>query len=96
MNDFKVHFLKVLPEYYEALASHRKTFEVRKNDRDYKVGDILVLREWNGIYTGRHITTGISYILDNPKFCKPGYIVMSLDFSVCETEAEKHDTMQSL
>ena len=45
--------VKVLPEFYEELRMHRKTFEIRKDDRDYQVGDILVLREWNGKeYTG--------------------------------------------
>jgi len=38
------HFLKTWAEYFEAVKSGNKTFEVRVNDRDFKVGDILVLR----------------------------------------------------
>ena len=49
------HELKILPEYFEALASGTKTFEIVLNDREYKVGDLLILREWTPLffYTGR-------------------------------------------
>lgn len=33
------HELKILPQFYNAVTSHRKTFEIRKDDRDYQVGD---------------------------------------------------------
>ncbi|MEG0259568.1 MAG: DUF3850 domain-containing protein [Lysinibacillus sp.] len=33
------HDLKILPEYLEAVVSGKKTFEIRKNDRDFQVGD---------------------------------------------------------
>jgi hypothetical protein len=44
----KRHEIKIAPEYYEAIKSGRKNFELRKNDRDYKVGDILILSEFGG------------------------------------------------
>ena len=34
-----VHELKCWPEYFEAVISGAKTFEVRKNDRDFAVRD---------------------------------------------------------
>lgn len=42
-----VHRLKLLPEYYDAVANGIKTFEIRKYDRDYKVGDTLHLYEFD-------------------------------------------------
>jgi hypothetical protein len=37
-----VHKLKVQQQYFEALFDGTKTCEVRYNDRDYQVGDLLV------------------------------------------------------
>ena len=79
-----VHAVKIYPEYYEAVKSGNKPFEIRKNDRDYKVGDILALNEFssdgagNGKYTGRAIIAKISYVLTNSEFCKPGYVALGL------------------
>lgn len=41
------HYLKTCPQFYKEVKAGNKTFELRKNDRDYKVGDILVLQEYN-------------------------------------------------
>lgn len=40
------HDLKTLPEYYKDVASGLKTFELRRNDRNFQVGDTLLLREF--------------------------------------------------
>lgn len=42
-----VHKLKLFPEYFDAVVNGIKTFEIRKNDRDYKVGDTLRLYEFD-------------------------------------------------
>lgn len=60
------HELKIWPEYYEAVVSGIKTFEIRRNDRGFKVGDTLHLREWNPEtrhYTGRTVSVKVTYIL---------------------------------
>jgi hypothetical protein len=40
------HTLKCLSPWFEALADGSKTFEVRWNDRDFRVGDELVIEHW--------------------------------------------------
>lgn len=37
----KLHELKIKHEYLIEVATGKKTFELRKNDRDYKVGDLI-------------------------------------------------------
>ena len=75
----KQHDLKILPEYFEAIVKGEKNFEVRFNDRNFAMGDILLLREHDGNrYTGRQITTEVTYLLDNPDYCKEGYVIMAI------------------
>ena len=56
---------KILPEYFEAILSGDKHYELRLNDFDIKPGDTLVLREWDPDkkeYTGREIRKEITYV----------------------------------
>ena len=74
-----IHELKILPQYYRAVLERRKTFEVRKNDRPFAVGDGICLREFDGLkYTGRVWYGNITYILNNPLYCKKGFVIMSI------------------
>lgn len=77
----KTHELKILPQYFQSVWNGTKTFEVRKDDRDYQRGDILVLREWdNGSYTGSAVCVKVTYILqDAEKYgLQDGYIIMGI------------------
>lgn len=76
------HELKVWKQYFAMLFCGSKKFEVRKNDRNYKLGDELILREWDEIkeeYTGRMLHRRVNYILEGGQFgIEKGYVVMSL------------------
>lgn len=73
------HSLKILPEYFESVLDGSKTFEIRKNDRSFSVGDTLILKEWDGKYTGRVIKKEITYMLDDSSgYVLTGHVVMSI------------------
>ena len=62
----RTHELKSWPEFYGPIVDGSKTAELRINDRNYAVGDVLVLCEWepnNEVYTGRRCRRRVSHIL---------------------------------
>lgn len=79
------HRLKCWPEYFMAVASGKKRFELRRDDRDFQVGDTLFLEEWspaNG-YTGCVEVLTVTYIMRHdpqaPVWLGPGLVLMSLE-----------------
>jgi uncharacterized phage protein (TIGR01671 family) len=73
----KVHDIKINPIFLADIVSGIKTFEIRKNDRGYKKGDILNLQEYeNGEYTGNEIEVLVTYIPDFP--LPDDYVVMGI------------------
>jgi len=64
------HALKTIQPYYAEVISGLKTFEVRKADRPFKVGDTLLLQEYlsEGGYTGLEEKFEIIYILSGGQF----------------------------
>ncbi|MBR2907428.1 MAG: DUF3850 domain-containing protein [Clostridia bacterium] len=69
----KTHQIKIDPEYFERLIRGDKPFEFRKNDRDYRPGDIVTLLECkvkddgfcnSEYYSGRSCTVVIKDVYD--------------------------------
>lgn len=63
----RLHDIKAIPMFFEKLVDGTKTFEIRQNDRDYRVGDKLRIREWNPRsmeYTGREVGRVVTYLTD--------------------------------
>lgn len=78
----KTHHLKCWPQFFEPIYEGIKTFEIRRNDRDFQVDDLLILEEWQpdtpypeGHYTGRTFYAGITYITDFDQ--KERFVVMA-------------------
>lgn len=75
----KVHDVKLGATFFEDVKTGRKTFELRKNDREYKEGDMIVLNEYkDGAATGRTITKKIAYMLEDFKGLEDGYCILGL------------------
>ena len=78
-----VHYLKIKPEYYKDVECGLKTFELRKNDRDFQVGDILMLIKLDddGNETDQVTRVKVTYILkDCPQYgLKDGYAILGIN-----------------
>lgn len=77
-NGQKVHHIKLGATFFEEVASGEKTFELRKNDRGYKKGDILEMMEFkDGKNTGRTVRVLVTYILEEFAGLEDGYCIMA-------------------
>lgn len=75
------HKLKTWPPYFEAMLKGEKDFELRTNDRNFKVGDYLILQEWNPItylYSGRYLVRIVTYILEGAFGLPEDKVIMQL------------------
>lgn len=76
-----IHELKTLEPYFYDVKIGKKDFEVRFNDRNFQVGDILILRQQipgEGT-THRTIHKKVKYILEYPEVLLPGYVILGLE-----------------
>lgn len=78
------HDLKIWPEFFGPVRDGSKTFEIRDaSDRDFQVGDVLVLREYDpriGQFTGEAVTKNVSHVMRHihfPSAVPPGHEILS-------------------
>ncbi len=88
------HKLKVDPLAFDELAAGRKSFEIRKDDRGFAVGDILMLQQTVNtgdemakgkplVYTGELECVVVTHIIRGPSYgVAEGWAVMSICRSV--------------
>ncbi len=69
------HKLKTSPKFFQVIDNGQKTFEIRKNDRNFQVGDVVILQEFTSSkkYTGRQLIITITYVTNYQQ--KKGYVV---------------------
>lgn len=77
-----IHSLKIRPMFFAAVSVGAKRAEIRKNDRDFQCGDYLLLREWEGKYTGRKLIVKVTHILPVEKLIGDGrdWVMLSITF----------------
>lgn len=82
----KLHVLKIKNEYLVEIFCGRKTFELRRDDRDYKVGDLIHFVDINGDEVDtKEFNKGnlyeITYILRNvPEYgLQDGFAILSIN-----------------
>ncbi|WP_227626508.1 DUF3850 domain-containing protein [Klebsiella oxytoca] len=83
------HELKIYPEFFSAVCTGVKRAELRKNDRDYRVGDTLHLLETprgSCHSTGEFINATITHIADVGEWM-PGYVLLSIEREAMDRKA---------
>lgn len=82
MRDNKTHSLKIDPKYFYQVEIFNKRFELRKNDRNYKLHDIIELREYDNetsLFTGNWIKAEVTFILNSEDFkLLEDYVILSI------------------
>ncbi|GGL48132.1 DUF3850 domain-containing protein [Caulobacter rhizosphaerae] len=71
MQTRNVHELKCWPAHFAAIRRGDKRFELRKNDREFAIGDLVVLREFSPAdttYTGQTEERMITFLLSEEEF----------------------------
>lgn len=86
----KVHELKLAAMYFKDVATGKKSFELRKNDRGFKTGDALRLNEYaDGKETGRYIEADIVYMLEDHSGLQEDYCILGIKVTkVPETDTQ--------
>lgn len=87
-----LHVLKTWLEEFADILSGVKTFEFRRNDRDFQVNDTLLLEEWvpyqtkqgliaSGIYTNYRLYCLVTHIMYGGFGLPDGWCIMSIKLS---------------
>lgn len=82
-----LHQLKIESKFFRSIVQAEKTFEVRKNDRNYHKGDYLGLNEitdhkcnedGDRKETGQFVLVKVLDVFSDERFVKTGYVIMSI------------------
>lgn len=78
--EIRCHELKTLIEHFEDVTNRSKKAELRKNDRDFRIGDFLLLKEWDGeSYTGYWFLARITHVLIGSDYVQKGHAMLSFE-----------------
>lgn len=74
MTDKTAHIVRSWTHLYQPMAAGLKTHDLRLNDRDYQVGDHMLMQEYDpatGTLTGQETLVEITYITGRADGCSP-------------------------
>lgn len=81
----KTHRVKSWSQFFWPIKHKIKLHDLRKNDRDYRVGDTMILQEYDmvgGRYTGEEITALVTFITSNQFPCAFSSAVLPADYCI--------------
>lgn len=73
------HELKIRTEYFSRIITGQKTFEIRKNDRNYQVNDLLYLKEYQDNIGYSNITCVVKIVYIETYAQQEGYVVLGIE-----------------
>ena len=85
--EIRYHSLKSMSDYFGDIAAAEESIDVRRFDRDYRPGDLVVLREYNALKGRCYGKTCVRRIkavveprdLPNPEALATGFAILILD-----------------
>jgi len=80
-----IHSLKSWPKFFDPISAGLRMHELRRNDRDFRVGDRIELREFDpemNLYTGRKCLVMITSITSAGEPCAVSEIALDKDFCI--------------
>lgn len=76
------HHLKAHPDSFELLALRKSEVQLRKNDRDFRIGDTCHFYEWipeRGVHSGRRVVpVPVVEVLTEHEGLTPGWCLIVL------------------
>lgn len=83
-----IHEVNCDRDWFDLLVSRSRTFDIRKDDRRFMVGDYIAFNECEHdenmdsySYTGYSVLGKITYVFNDERYVREGYIVIG--FSIC-------------
>lgn len=78
-----IHTIKIYPQWFDRIANGTKRVEIRRADRDYQIGDQLVMREIESTmlcdrYTEREVTVDVTHVLYSVPGLSTDYVALSI------------------
>lgn len=80
----KTHYLKTVQPFFSQVKNGTKTFELRRNDRDFQIEDEVILQEYDlttNLYSGQEIRGNITYVLKDWAGLDDGYCIFSIELT---------------
>lgn len=89
------HTVKSWAHFFDAISAGRKLHDLRIMDRDYKVGDFIILQKYdniNGRYTGDEVKVEITYITSNKVPCAFSSSALAKDYAILSIKLVPKET----
>ena len=91
----KTHSLKTVQPFFSQVKNGTKTFELRRNDRDFQVNDEVYLKEYDletNSFSGQELRAKITYVLKDWTGLEDGYCIFSIELT---QQIDGNDEIQS-